>query len=58
MDKIDSSDVLEKLGLEAGKYILVSTYREENINNEVNFLSLTTVINNIAERYNMPVINS
>lgn len=58
MERIDASYVLDRLGLEAGKYILVSAHREENIDNEANFLSLMTAINNIAERYNMPVIYS
>lgn len=57
-DKINASNILDRLGLEAGKYILVSAHREENIDNEVNFFSLMTAINNIAERYNMPVIYS
>lgn len=57
-DKIDESDVLERLGLEVGRYILVSAHREENIDNEANFLSLMTAINNIAERYKLPVIYS
>jgi len=56
--KIDASTVLDQLGLEAGKYILVSAHREENIDNEANFLSLMTAINNIAERYQLPVIYS
>lgn len=58
MDKIDASDVLERLGLETGKYIIVSAHREENIDNEQNFMSLMTSINTIAERYQMPVIYS
>lgn len=58
MDKIEKSDVLQRLGLEAGKYILVSAHREENIDNEENFMSLMTAINNVAERYQMPVIYS
>ena len=58
MEKIDASDVLSRLGLEAGKYILVSAHREENIDNEANFISLMTAVNNIAERYNMPIIYS
>lgn len=57
-DKIDASDVLCKLNLESNKYIIVSAHREENIDNEDNFLSLMTAINNIAERYQMPVIYS
>lgn len=56
--KIASSKVLSKLGLKRGKYILVSAHREENIDNEKNFMSLMTAINNIAERYQMPVIYS
>ena len=58
MDKIDASDVLNKLGLKPGKYIILSAHREENIDNEENFMSLMTAINNIAERYQMPVIYS
>ncbi len=56
--KIAASKVLAKLGLKKGKYILVSAHREENIDNEKNFMSLMTAINNIAERYQMPVIYS
>jgi len=55
---IANSDVLNLLGLESNKYILVSAHREENIDIEQNFLSLMTAINNIAERYNIPVIYS
>lgn len=58
MHKIKQSDVLKRLGLEQGKYILVSAHREENIDNEGNFMSLMTSINNIAEKYQMPVIYS
>lgn len=58
MDKIDASDALVRLGLESGKYIIVSAHREENIDNEKNFLSLMTAINDIAERYQMPVVYS
>ena len=57
-DRINSSNVLDTLGLEKGKYILVSAHREENIDNEKNFLSLMTAINEIAENYQMPVIYS
>ncbi|WP_282938852.1 UDP-N-acetylglucosamine 2-epimerase (non-hydrolyzing) [Paenibacillus sp. RC67] len=56
--KIEVSDILERLNLEANKYILVSAHREENIDNEQNFLSLMNAINNIAERYQMPIIYS
>lgn len=58
MHKIKQSNVLERLGLEQGKYILVSAHREENIDHEENFMSLMTSINNIAEKYQMPVIYS
>lgn len=58
MEKINESDVLERLGLESRKYILLSAHREENIDNEENFMSLMTAVNNIAERYQMPVIYS
>lgn len=58
MDKIDESKVLEELNLEKGKFILVSAHREENIDNDVNFKSLTDALNAIAEKYDMPVIYS
>lgn len=58
MPKIDESDVLERLGLEKGKFILVSAHREENIDNDENFKSLTDALNAISETYNMPVIYS
>ncbi|EIF6174292.1 UDP-N-acetylglucosamine 2-epimerase (non-hydrolyzing) [Clostridium perfringens] len=58
MPKIDESDVLERLGLEKCKFILVSAHREENIDNDENFKSLTDALNAIAETYNMPVIYS
>ncbi|NGU13355.1 UDP-N-acetylglucosamine 2-epimerase (non-hydrolyzing) [Clostridium perfringens] len=58
MPKIDESDVLERLGLEKGKFILVSAHREENIDNDENFKSLTDALNAIAKTYNMPVIYS
>lgn len=58
MDKIESSKVLDELKLENGKYILVSAHREENIDNEENFLSLMNALNNIAETYKVPVIYS
>ena len=57
-EEIDASDVLARLQLEAGKYILVSAHREENIDNEAHFMSLMTAINHIEERYQMPVIYS
>ncbi len=58
MEKIQNSDVLEKLKLKPQKYILLSAHREENIDLEDNFMSLMTAINDIAEKYQMPVIYS
>ncbi|GAB6155708.1 type 8 capsular polysaccharide synthesis protein Cap8G [Desulfosporosinus burensis] len=58
MEKIQASDVLERLGLEKGKYILLSAHREENIDLEDNFMSLMTSVNKIAEKYQMPIIYS
>ncbi|MEG0509629.1 MAG: UDP-N-acetyl glucosamine 2-epimerase, partial [Eubacterium sp.] len=56
--EIEASHVLEELGLKSKHYFLVSAHREENIDNEENFMSLMTAINNIAEKYHMPVIYS
>ena len=58
MEKILSSDVLNTLNLKKNNYILVSAHREENIDNEEHFMSLMTAINDIAEKYGMPVIYS
>ena len=58
MEKVKNSDVLERLNLEKGKYILLSAHREENIDNEKNFMALMNAINKIAETYKMPVIYS
>ncbi len=58
MEKIASSNVLERMGLEPGRYILVSAHREENIDLEQNFLSLMQAINHMAETYDCPVIYS
>ena len=58
MDDILKSDVLSRLSLEKRKYILVSAHREENIDIEENFMDLMNSINNIAEKYKMPVIYS
>ncbi|MEG2316819.1 MAG: UDP-N-acetylglucosamine 2-epimerase, partial [Clostridia bacterium] len=58
MPQIESSDVLTRLGLERGQYILVSAHREENIDLEQNFLSLMQAINHMAETYQVPVIYS
>jgi UDP-N-acetyl-L-fucosamine synthase len=57
-DDISSSDVLERLNLEEGKYFVVSAHREENINSEINFLDLVDSLNAIAEKSNLPVIVS
>jgi UDP-N-acetylglucosamine 2-epimerase len=57
-DKINTSDILDKLNLVKGRYILVSAHREENVDHEDNFLSLMNAINNIAESYQVPVIYS
>ncbi|MBP3938260.1 MAG: UDP-N-acetylglucosamine 2-epimerase (non-hydrolyzing) [Clostridia bacterium] len=56
--EIEASDVLERLGLEEKKYILLSAHREENIDTEKNFLSLFTAINKLAEKYDMPILYS
>lgn len=58
MSRIDKSDVLERLNLQKGKFILVSAHREENIDNNENFNSLINALNAIAEKYDMPVIYS
>ncbi|MCR3922794.1 MAG: UDP-N-acetylglucosamine 2-epimerase (non-hydrolyzing) [Firmicutes bacterium] len=57
-EKIDGSKVLETLGLEKGKYILLSAHREENIDNEDNFMALMNAVNAMAENYDLPVIYS
>ena len=57
-DRIEKSKVLEELGLTPGKYILVSAHREENIDIEENFMELMNSINNIAQKYDVPVIYS
>ncbi len=56
--EIEKSDVHERLGLQKGKYILLSAHRKENIDNEKNFLSLFTAINKMAEKYDMPILYS
>ncbi len=58
LEKIEASDIHEKLGLTKGRYILLSAHREENIDTEKNFLSLFTAINKMAEKYDMPVLYS
>ena len=56
--EIEASDVHARLGLEKGKYILLSAHREENIDTEKNFLSLFNAINKMAEKYDMPILYS
>ena len=56
--EIEASDVHTRLGLEKGKYILLSAHREENIDTEKNFTSLFTAINKMAEKYDMPILYS
>ena len=58
LDHILNSDIHQRLGLEKGKYILLSAHREENIDTEKNFTSLFTAINKIAEKYDMPILYS
>ena len=58
LEAIMASDVHSRLGLEKGKYILLSAHREENIDTEKNFLSLFTAINKMAEKYDMPILYS
>ncbi|MGO4928335.1 non-hydrolyzing UDP-N-acetylglucosamine 2-epimerase [Fundicoccus sp. Sow4_F4] len=57
-EDIEKSDVLERLGLEEGKYFVISAHREENISSEQNFIDLIDSLNAIAERYQMPLIVS
>ena len=56
--QIEGSDIHERLGLEKGKYILLSAHREENIDTEKNFLSLFSAINKMAQKYDMPILYS
>ena len=56
--EIEASDIHQRLGLEKGKYILLSAHREENIDTEKNFLSLFNAINQMAEKYDMPILYS
>lgn len=58
LEAIQSSDIHARLGLEKGKYILLSAHREENIDTEKNFTSLFTAINKMAEKYDMPILYS
>ena len=56
--EIEASDIHARLGLQKGKYILLSAHREENIDTEKNFLSLFTAINRLAEKYDLPILYS
>ncbi len=58
LSSIEASDVHQRLGLQKGKYILLSAHREENIDTEKNFLSLFNAINAMAEKYDMPILYS
>ena len=58
LEKIEASDIHARLGLEKGKYILLSAHREENIDTDKNFMSLFTAINKMAEKYDMPILYS
>ena len=58
LEKIEASDIHQRLGLEKGKYILLSAHREENIDTEKNFFSLMNAVNALAERYDLPVLYS
>ena len=58
LKQIEASDIHQRLGLQKGKYILLSAHREENIDTEKNFNSLFTAINKMAEKYNMPILYS
>ena len=58
LQQIEASDILSRLGLEKGKYILLSAHREENIDTEVNFFSLMNAVNAMAEKYDIPILYS
>lgn len=58
LEQIKKSDILKRLGLETGKYILLSAHREENIDTEKNFESLFNAVNKMAEKYDMPILYS
>ena len=58
LKEIEASDIHKRLGLEKGKYILLSAHREENIDTEKNFMSLFTAINKMAEKYDLPILYS
>ena len=58
LDKIEASNVHQRLGLTKGQYILLSAHREENIDTDRNFVQLFTAVNAMAEKYNMPILYS
>ena len=58
LEKIEASDILERLGLQKDGYILLSAHREENLDTEENFLSLFTAVNALAEKYDLPILYS
>ena len=58
LEKIENSDIHSRLGLQKGKYILLSAHREENIDTEANFRALFTAINAMAEKYDLPILYS
>ncbi len=58
LEQIKASEILTKLGLEKGKYILLSAHREENIDTEENFFNLMNAVNALAEKYDMPILYS
>ena len=58
LESIEKSDILERLSLKTKNYILLSAHREENIDNDKNFLSLFSAINKMAEKYDMPILYS
>lgn len=58
LEQIKASKILDKLGLEKGKYILLSAHREENIDTEQNFFNLMNAVNAMAEKYDMPILYS
>ena len=58
LEQIKSSDILSRLGLEKGRYILLSAHREENIDTEQNFFNLMNAVNAMAEKYDMPILYS
>lgn len=58
LDRINKSDILPRLGLESGKYILLSAHREENVDDGASFRSLFTAVNALAEKYDLPILYS